>query len=136
MLGVGQGDVEIRRHMDDHDLVALGWADLLEAGRNRERLVRVARGADGAAVGIVQALASQDGYLRVPVGTLQWIYVDDVARGCGVGRLLMKAALDWMASRGCVGSEVYVSDNNRGAVALYEKLGYRISDLRLLRPGD
>ncbi len=134
MLGVGQSDAAIRRHVDDHDLVALGWADLLEAGQSRERLVQVARDADGAPLGIVQALTSQDGYLRVPVGTLQWIYVDDVARGRGVGRLLMNAALDWMSSRGCVGSEVYVSANNQAAVSLYEELGYQVSDLRLLRP--
>ncbi len=46
----------------------------------------------------------------------------------------MSAALKWMGSRGCVGSEVYVSANNRAAVALYEKLGYQVSDMRLLRP--
>jgi len=133
MLGLGQSDVDIRRHIDDEGLVGLGWADLREAARSQHQLVRVARGDDGAALGIVQARTSLDGYLRQPVGTLQWIYVEDSARKRGVGRRLMDAALEWMALRQCIGSELYVSSNNQAAVAMYEKLGYRVSDLRLLR---
>ncbi len=57
--------------------------------------------------------------------------VDGSARGCGAGRRLMEAAARCAAARGCTEMRLDVWEFNRGAIALYEKLGYA-TDVRAM----
>ena len=57
-----------------------------------------------------------------------------VARGFrrrGIGRALMQAAEDWAREVGVAKIELHVFPYNVGAIALYERLGYRREGLRL-----
>ena len=55
---------------------------------------------------------------------LEDIYVEDGARGAGLGRELIEAAFESARARGCRRMELDVNEANRGAVRLYESLGF------------
>ncbi|ACS89166.1 ribosomal protein-alanine acetyltransferase RimI like protein [Thermococcus sibiricus MM 739] len=66
------------------------------------------------------------GYIRPDMeGHIMSIAVDPLYRGNGIGRLLMEAVIDRLIKRGAryIGLEVRVS--NKGAIKLYEKLGFK-----------
>ena len=52
------------------------------------------------------------------------VFVADEARGSGLGRALMVAALDVARERGCRRAELDVNEENPAALALYESLGF------------
>jgi GNAT superfamily N-acetyltransferase len=52
------------------------------------------------------------------------VYVADAARGTGLGRTLVRAALDHARARGCKRAELDVDDVNVPARTLYESLGF------------
>jgi ribosomal protein S18 acetylase RimI-like enzyme len=55
---------------------------------------------------------------------LEDIYVEEAARGAGLGRELMEAAFARARERGCRRMELDVNEANAGAVRLYESLGF------------
>jgi ribosomal protein S18 acetylase RimI-like enzyme len=55
---------------------------------------------------------------------LEDIYVEEAARGSGLGRALVKAAFERARERGCARMELDVNEANAGALALYESLGF------------
>ncbi|MCD6726786.1 MAG: GNAT family N-acetyltransferase [Solirubrobacteraceae bacterium] len=54
------------------------------------------------------------------------VYVEPHARGAGLGRGLVKAALARARERGCSRAELDVNEANGPAVALYESLGFGV----------
>ena len=60
------------------------------------------------------------------VATASFMVAAD-ARGRGVGGALCRDALDWAKARGFAGMQFNaVADSNRGAIRLYERLGFKI----------
>ena len=55
---------------------------------------------------------------------LEDIFVEDEARGSGMGRALMEAALERARARGCRRMELDVNEANPAAMALYDSLGF------------
>jgi ribosomal protein S18 acetylase RimI-like enzyme len=55
---------------------------------------------------------------------LEDLYVDDSARGTGLGRALVEAAVERAAARGCRRMELDVNEQNTAALAFYEQLGF------------
>jgi len=55
---------------------------------------------------------------------LEDIFVEEAARGSGVGRELMDAAFARARERGCRRMELDVNEANAAALALYESLGF------------
>jgi ribosomal protein S18 acetylase RimI-like enzyme len=55
---------------------------------------------------------------------LEDIYVEEHARGRGLGRELVEAAFERARERGCRRMELDVNEANAGAVRLYESLGF------------
>jgi len=55
---------------------------------------------------------------------LEDIFVEEHARGTGMGRALMEAAFDRARERGCRRMELDVNEANPAALALYESLGF------------
>jgi GNAT superfamily N-acetyltransferase len=55
---------------------------------------------------------------------LEDLYVEDDARGSGIGRALIQAAFDRARERGCARMELDTNEANAAAVALYESLGF------------
>ena len=52
------------------------------------------------------------------------VYVDEHARGAGLGRALMEFALERARERGCRRAELDVNEANEPALKLYESLGF------------
>ena len=55
---------------------------------------------------------------------LEDLYVDDGARGAGLGRALVTAAAERAAARGCRRMELDVNEQNTAALAFYEQMGF------------
>lgn len=55
---------------------------------------------------------------------LEDLYVDQSARGTGLGRALVAAAFERARDRGCARVQLDVSEANTSALALYESLGF------------
>jgi ribosomal protein S18 acetylase RimI-like enzyme len=55
---------------------------------------------------------------------LEDLYVEDEARGAGLGRALVTAAFERAAARGCRRIELDVNETNTAALAFYESVGF------------
>jgi ribosomal protein S18 acetylase RimI-like enzyme len=55
---------------------------------------------------------------------LEDVYVEEHARGCGLGRALVQFSLDRARDRGCRRAELDVNETNAPALKLYESLGF------------
>jgi ribosomal protein S18 acetylase RimI-like enzyme len=75
------------------------------------------------------AYAAIEGYdymaLRGPAGVLHDIIVDPEHRGQGVGRLLLKAALEFFKSRGVPRVVLSTAERNEKAQRLFARMGFR-----------
>ena len=60
------------------------------------------------------------------LGELYVVAVDPDFQGLGLGRALVVAGLDWLATRGLRTAILYVDASNRAAVRLYEALGFSV----------
>src|SRR3954453_14435463 len=55
---------------------------------------------------------------------LEDLYVDESARGAGLGRALVEATLDRARARGCRRVELDTNERNDGALSLYGSFGF------------
>ncbi len=62
-----------------------------------------------------------------PVGRLYSIVTHPAFQGQGLGSMLLRACEDAAAQRGCTEVSLEVRADNRGAIALYERHGYRVN---------
>ncbi|HEY6806738.1 MAG TPA: GNAT family N-acetyltransferase [Pyrinomonadaceae bacterium] len=60
------------------------------------------------------------------IGTIVLVGCDEKARGCGIGRALISAALDWLKQQGCDVVEVGTQLRNVPASRLYQKCGFQL----------
>jgi ribosomal protein S18 acetylase RimI-like enzyme len=56
---------------------------------------------------------------------LEDLYVDEDARGRGLGRALTEACIERARQRGCKRIQLDANERNDAAIALYEKAGFR-----------
>jgi GNAT superfamily N-acetyltransferase len=80
--------------------------------------------ADGEAAGVCQLRFRYGVWLAAEDCCLEDLYVREDARGAGLGRALVEAAVELGAERGCRRIELDTNELNHGAVALYESLGF------------
>lgn len=91
---------------------------------------------DGAVVGLISAnLLDQPttGMYRYD-GPIVWIgdiVVTESARGRGIGALLLAEIEEWARSRGAKHLQLNTHYGNDAALELYERSGYRCTDIRL-----
>ena len=57
---------------------------------------------------------------------LEDVFVSDDARGTGLGRALVEAAIERARARGCRRIELDVQEDNEHAIRLYEKCGFSV----------
>jgi len=74
--------------------------------------------------------------LRGPAGVLQDVIVDPEHRGCGVGRLLVDAALAYLVSRGAPRVVLSTAEQNVPAQRLFASLGFRRTMIEMTRELD
>lgn len=70
-------------------------------------------------------------HLKAPCGEIGLVGVDSQARGEGVGRQLVYAALNWFAAQKVETVSVVTQARNIGAQRLYQACGFRTRTLRL-----
>lgn len=63
---------------------------------------------------------------RPPTGEIYVIAADPDTHGTGLGRALTVAGLDHLAAKGMTLAMLYVEADNEPAIALYERLGFRV----------
>lgn len=111
---------------------ALGEADWL---------ARIARGGTFLAylpeVGASEPSGLAGGYPETPgVVELVSMYVRPQARGRGVGEALVAAVIGWARARGAASVHLWVTETNKPARLLYERLGFTLTGERQPLPSD
>jgi ribosomal protein S18 acetylase RimI-like enzyme len=80
----------------------------------------------GEATGVCQLRYRHSVWTERPDCWLEDLYVEDGARGRGVGRALVEAAFERARARGAKRIELDTNEDNAGALALYETLGFSV----------
>jgi GNAT superfamily N-acetyltransferase len=88
---------------------------------------------DEVVVGVAVSLVEEDrqGHRR---GRLGGCFVEEGARGVGVGRLLLDRSLAWMAEHGCTGVDGLALPGDRTAKSFYESAEFKARVLTMHRP--
>lgn len=84
-------------------------------------------GADGPPSGVCQLRYRHSVWTGTPDCWLEDLFVEEHARGTGVGRVLVDAALDAARARGAARIELDTNETNLAAIALYERAGFSTS---------
>ena len=90
---------------------------------------------DDVVVAFAVSTVGEDGR-GVRRGRLDACFVEEGARGVGVGRLLLDRSLAWMAEQGCAGVDGTALPGDRGAKSFYESAGFKARLLTMHRPLD
>jgi GNAT superfamily N-acetyltransferase len=77
--------------------------------------------------GVCQLRFRHSIWTAAPDCWLEDLYVEDAARGRGVGRALVALAFERALARGAQRIELDTNEHNHGAIALYESLGFSAS---------
>lgn len=77
---------------------------------------------------VAAAMTGHDGHR----GTVYYVAADPALRGQGLGRLIMKAAEDWLVARGVWKLNLMVRRGNEAVTAFYDMLGYAQDDVVVL----
>jgi GNAT superfamily N-acetyltransferase len=88
---------------------------------------------DGPPAGVVQLRFRHTVWTGAEDCWIEDVFVDESARGGGLGRGLVEAALQRASDRGCVRVDLDAQPDNTPAVRLYESLGFADSPLLYLR---
>ena len=96
---------------------------------------------DGVIVGFVEvkvvSMGQPGGIMRTIPSAEIGIAVRDGIRGGGIGTQLMRFAEDWGREHGCEAMVLDTAAANRGAIRLYQRLGYDVYGLQMRKPiGD
>ena len=98
-----------------------------------DQTVLVAEGAQGDLLGFVHLHAAIDFHTGERHGHVSDIVVAPEAEGRGVGAALMAAAEDWARGRGFRLLSLHVFADNARARTLYERLGYRLDIVKMIK---
>ena len=79
---------------------------------------------DGDAVGVCQVRYRWSAWTSAEDAWLEDVFVRESARGSGLGRALVAAAIERARERGCVRIELDVDEANAPALTLYRSLGF------------
>jgi GNAT superfamily N-acetyltransferase len=101
-------------------------------GRDDTEYLLAAAG-DGPPEGVVQLRFRWAVWWEAEDCWLEDLYVDEAARGAGLGRALVQAAIDRAAERGCRRIDLDVEEGNGPARALYASFGFGDGGVLMLR---
>jgi GNAT superfamily N-acetyltransferase len=110
------------RDWPDDDTFARGVERLL-ADDNTDFLLGAVED-DGRPVGVCQLRFRYGLWFDAPDCLLEDLFVEESARGQGLGEALVRAAAERARERGCQRVELDANEANKPAIALYERLGF------------
>ena len=96
-------------------------------------VVFVAEGDDGRPLGFIHVETASDYFTHEAHGHVSDLVVARDGEGRGVGRALMSAAESWARDRGYRLMTLNVFEDNQRARALYDRLGYRLDTMKLVK---
>lgn len=107
------------------------WPDDASFRASVDRIIRrddteflLGEGPDWTAAGVVQLRYRWTVWWEAEDCWIEDVFVDDAARGTGLGRALVQAAIDRAAERGCRRVDLDVDEDNAPARALYASFGF------------
>ena len=109
-------------HTDAEEAEIEASVERIMAGGDGEYLLAAV---DGDAAGVCQLRFRWSVWKSAEDCWLEDLFVREAARGAGLGRALVEAALDRARERGCKRIELDVNEDNAAARALYEACGFR-----------
>lgn len=118
--------VSLRNELDEQQ-----WRLLKDASTSEHDFVCIAQ-TYGNPIGVIWTRVKNDDWLDCRVGQLNWLAVAPHARRAGVGRKLLQEADMWFAAKKVSGKYLYVAEQNKIAIDLYEEFGYKITDYRMI----
>ncbi|WP_371779708.1 GNAT family N-acetyltransferase [Streptosporangium subroseum] len=105
------------------------WRDWMQPERGVKAIALV----EGRVVGVAGGWVPEGRGGAVEVYSM---WVDPVARGTGVGALLVEEVVGWAAEQGYHKIELWVVDGNDGAARLYKRLGFEATNESQPHPND
>jgi GNAT superfamily N-acetyltransferase len=119
----------------DPDLLEQFFASLAEGGLLSEPgSVAFVAMVDGMPAGIVALHPDKDYFTGHARAYVDILVVAAKAEGKGVGRALMRLVEDWARAHDCLEVVLDVFAGNAGAIAFYERTGYRPDHIRMAKP--
>lgn len=115
----------------DHCKQTAGLRMLIESPERGT--IQVAHTASGEIVGMVSAQLVISTAEGAPSAWLEDMVVDQRFRAQGIGRLLLKSALDWAKEKGATRAQLLVDIDNLPAVGYYNHLGWSTSRMGMRR---
>jgi ribosomal protein S18 acetylase RimI-like enzyme len=115
------------RFMAPRENTEEGYAWFLGTQLQRDDAAVFVAERDGHVVGYVYAGIEPQSWkeLREEAGFIHDVYVDDMARRCGVATALVEAATVWLAERGMPRIVLWTAAPNEAARRFFERLGFR-----------
>ena len=93
----------------------------------------VASADDGRIVGVIALHIARMLFYPLPVARITTLVVDEVARGRGIGRVLVEAASALAGEQGCGLVELTTALRREDAQAFYRTLGFEGTSIRMAR---
>lgn len=115
----------------DHSKQTAGLRMLIESPERGT--IQVAHTASGELVGMVSAQLVISTAEGAPSAWIEDMVVDQRFRAQGIGRLLLKSALDWAKEKGATRAQLLVDIDNLAAVGYYDHLGWSTSRMGMRR---
>jgi len=101
-----------------------------------DRIVFLAEDDAGDPLGFAHVVTTHDFFTGEPHGHLSDLVVDREGEGRGVGRALITAAEAWSRERRHRLFSLNVFEHNTRARTLYERLGYRMDTIKMMKELD
>lgn len=115
----------------DHVKQAQGL-DLLIANPSRA-IIKVARNAQGKAIGMVSAQFVISTAQGAPSAWVEDMVVNAKYRATGIGKILLESALVWAKENGATRAQLLVDISNEPALGYYSHLGWQSTSLQARR---
>ena len=139
VAGPADADAVTRLMVEFRDWNGRDWPDAGAFGRGVERLLAdeatefLLAAVDDAspAVGVCQLRFRYGLWWDAPDCLLEDLFVQEKARGNGLGEGLVNAAIERARERGCRRIELDANEGNTPAIKLYERLGFNSYSERL-----
>lgn len=135
LLVAAHHDFDGQRFIAPTARTAQGYGSYLASQVGEPDVVLLVAERDGAVIGYTYAGIEGHDYmaLRGPAGALHDIVVDPVARGHGVGRLLLDATIAALEARGVPRVVLMTAERNAAAQRLFARTGFRRTMVEMTR---